>query len=281
MIERVWRGRGEAVGRIVATEGITAALGPYEAHPALLDAAIQVVVCTLPAQATERDSGDVYLPVAIDQVRVLGRLAASLYSHARIVEKSAKSVVADVRVLDESGQTLVEIRGLRCRAIDQVEVTRDAGELVYAHRWQTRAAVGTQRRRADRPAGLPTPAEVVASTVPAARALVKEFGLESPSARQTEEMNGLCTAFLLEAFARLGVELQVQERFTAEELAVRLGPGRPLPAAADALPGDPRAGRRRVPRRGSVAGRPGRAATSGRSHLAGADGGPILRPTPS
>ena len=222
LIARVWRGRGEAVGRIVATDGITAALDPYQVHPALLDAAIQVVVCTIPAQATDRASGDVYLPVAIDQVRVHGRLAGPLYSHARIVEKSTKSVVADVRVLDESGQTLVEIRGLRCRAIDQVELTRDASELVYAHRWQLapRAGSATARRLAE---GLPTPAEIVESTVPAARALVKEFGLENPSAHPPEEMNRLCTAFLLEAFGRLGVELQAQERFTAEELADRLG----------------------------------------------------------
>ncbi len=76
-IQRLWGGRGEAIGQIQAPEAVLGQAGNYQAHPALLDACLQVIFGILLEDSGPRSSLDrrgVYLPVEIEQVRVFGQL---------------------------------------------------------------------------------------------------------------------------------------------------------------------------------------------------------------
>ncbi|MGW3539763.1 SDR family NAD(P)-dependent oxidoreductase [Nocardia niigatensis] len=110
----VYRGVGEAFGRIEAPAGI-ADRGEI-IHPAVFDACLQVVgVCELSGQAT---SGQVFLPVGVEQLRYFGGRRDVLYCHVvRRADSIADSPRMDVRVYDEAGEPVLEALGLRLREI--------------------------------------------------------------------------------------------------------------------------------------------------------------------
>ncbi|MGH9389914.1 MAG: polyketide synthase dehydratase domain-containing protein, partial [Vicinamibacteria bacterium] len=134
-IESTYSSEGEALGRIRAPEALARTWDDYRLHPAAMDACLQVIVGLFPDGGSGSDGALVYLPVEFGQVRVHGRIPKTLWSHARLVERDGSSVVADVSVLDDDGRPVVEIRGVRCRAVDEV---RGEGleDLVYEYEWR-------------------------------------------------------------------------------------------------------------------------------------------------
>jgi acyl transferase domain-containing protein/ubiquinone/menaquinone biosynthesis C-methylase UbiE len=220
-IDRLWRGDGEALGRIELPPALREGLDGYQLHPALLDACFQVLAGALGRGANGAQG--VYLPVLYERIRVRGRAVGPVWSHARLVEQTGRGVVAEVDVLDDQGHPLLEVRGLRCQAVEgsgDGAVARDARELVYEYRWKLAprpadAALRTAEQ-------LPGPAEIVGSTAEEARRLVEDLGLTDKYRRLEREVNDLCSSFLLDSFARLGGRLEVGQRFTTTELARRL-----------------------------------------------------------
>jgi len=108
-LNTVWRGTAEALGSVSLPAAAGSALA-YRVHPALLDACLQLMAHTL-------DDSDVapYVPVALDSLQILGSLAGSLFCHARrrpADSGDARRQVADLRVLDASGDPVAEVRGL-------------------------------------------------------------------------------------------------------------------------------------------------------------------------
>ena len=109
-VERVWRGEGEALARLRPAAG-----RGFHAHPALLDAAFQILLTILPA---DRESGDTWLPVGIGEVALHRPIPAgeTCWSHGRLRTAEGGDAEGDLEVLDESGEVLLEVRGLRLRA---------------------------------------------------------------------------------------------------------------------------------------------------------------------
>jgi acyl transferase domain-containing protein/aryl carrier-like protein len=131
-IERVWQGKGEALGSVRLPERLGPEEAAYRLHPALFDACLQVAV---PADSDfgARD-GCLYLPYTIDRVELLGRPSGRVWVHARMLEKTARRCVVEVDVYDEDGEPVVRVRGLHSR-----RVAGGRGglvdELFYAYRW--------------------------------------------------------------------------------------------------------------------------------------------------
>ena len=80
-----------------------------------------------------RPSRGLYLPIHIDKVRFYRRPGATLYSHARLTERSPTAIKGDIRLLGEDGLLLAEVQGFLCRAIEQSSETVD--NFLYEHRW--------------------------------------------------------------------------------------------------------------------------------------------------
>jgi myxalamid-type polyketide synthase MxaD len=104
VIERLWRGEGEAWARIV----LPAALRDrrYRMHPAVLDAAIQTVAATVPAGHSR------YLPAGALGFRVFAR-ADSVWCHATLRgAPGAARLEADLELFDDAGKLVAEVEGL-------------------------------------------------------------------------------------------------------------------------------------------------------------------------
>ncbi|MGH9646341.1 MAG: acyltransferase domain-containing protein, partial [Bryobacteraceae bacterium] len=116
-IERLWKGRGEALARIGLPGGHENTA--YLVHPALMDACLQVLFAALPSGSLTVPA----LPVSIRHLRVYRQPPPQVWSHARTTLTS-EGFAGDVRVFDENGELLVEILGIRARRMQRTEDAR-------------------------------------------------------------------------------------------------------------------------------------------------------------
>ncbi|AGY58075.1 type I polyketide synthase [Gloeobacter kilaueensis] len=107
-IVRLWRSADEALAQLQLPASLSAT-GNYAIHPALLDSFLQVSLATLPESDT-----DIYLPLAFEQVRLIGPLPASLWAHARrrAGADDGETFLIDLDLLGEEGEVAAQVRGL-------------------------------------------------------------------------------------------------------------------------------------------------------------------------
>jgi acyl transferase domain-containing protein/acyl carrier protein len=111
-----------------------AATEDYLFHPALLDACFQSIIPAL--DDFKDDPSNLYLPVEIEQVRFYRRPGRRLQCHARIREKTARSLVTDLDIYDEQHQLAAQVRGLRSQRMAGEDAEEKLDELLYAYEWQ-------------------------------------------------------------------------------------------------------------------------------------------------
>ncbi|MFD3422708.1 SDR family NAD(P)-dependent oxidoreductase [Streptomyces decoyicus] len=78
-------------------------------HPVLLDVCAQLAVAPL----IDEDDPALVLPVSMQAVRIAGDPASGVYCHAHVSEITPQAIVANVRLLDDSGAVVLVVNGLR------------------------------------------------------------------------------------------------------------------------------------------------------------------------
>lgn len=116
-ITEVWRGVDQALAQVQPASASVRDDRSHRIHPALLDAAAQVV------GALGHDPARPFLPVGAAAVRFFGPATLPLWSHARRVSAKdelghAHERVVDLSVHDASGACVVQVEGLRLRELD-------------------------------------------------------------------------------------------------------------------------------------------------------------------
>jgi myxalamid-type polyketide synthase MxaE and MxaD len=130
-VARLWRGEGEALGRIETAASIAAAGDPYIVHPAYLDACLQPLAAALPGDEN-------YLLIGLEQIQIAARrLPEAIWSHARLRsdEATAETVVGDVYLYDEAGKPVGRIGGLLLKRAGRDSVGRLHQEAVTSDEW--------------------------------------------------------------------------------------------------------------------------------------------------
>ncbi|OKJ95137.1 hypothetical protein AMK26_31605 [Streptomyces sp. CB03234] len=110
-------GSGEVLASYRHEDG-TAEETPYEAHPALLDGALQAGAPLLYDDPAARAA---YLPSAIGAVRVWRAPCATGLVHVRERSRTTAEVCWDITVTDEDGTVTVELEGCRLRRLAEAE----------------------------------------------------------------------------------------------------------------------------------------------------------------
>ncbi len=151
-VERVWCGTAECVAILRIPEPLTANLGDFLFHPAVLDSGIQLYQGTLPFAGVNQLNAGTFVPKSAERVVCHRPLSATfsgeLRCHFRTRGGSGKDHgLSDVRFFDAAGQVLFEVIGLRSVRIgaspgDEAVPIRDC---LYEYRWRT------QDREAARP----------------------------------------------------------------------------------------------------------------------------------
>ncbi len=137
----IWRGESEALASIDAAALEPTAPDPavYHLHPALLDAAFQLLFVAAPDEEPEAAPA-LFLPVRIDEVRVYGPLPTRCWVHARARRTGAAQMVGDVRLMDDSGTLVADVRGLGCQRVEaRAARTESMADWLYEYGWEPRA----------------------------------------------------------------------------------------------------------------------------------------------
>jgi phthiocerol/phenolphthiocerol synthesis type-I polyketide synthase D len=144
-IERLWRHEGEALGQICLPQTLIQEAALYQIHPVLLDACFQVLIAALPF-TPGGDKEALYLPTRLRSFRLHHQPGTHVWSHAILTSGSSQDASVfegDVLLLNEEGQLLAEIRGLRLQrsepAAQPVQHTELADHLFYQLDWEPKS----------------------------------------------------------------------------------------------------------------------------------------------
>ncbi|PRQ08993.1 type I polyketide synthase [Enhygromyxa salina] len=106
----------------------------YHVHPALLDAAAQVVA------ALGGDEGRPFLPVGVALIRFVHRPGASAWSLARTHSETERERTVHLELRDDEGRLQVDVQGLRLRYLDLASAgargREDLDDLLYQLEWR-------------------------------------------------------------------------------------------------------------------------------------------------
>ncbi len=126
-IDALLVGETEVLARLRLPAEAAATPEPGPIHPALLDAAFQLLLTLEPDFPT-----DAFLPVHMERVAAWARVPAEVWAYAR--RTADDDLIGDVVLLDDEDRVLVEVRGLR---LQRVTATHrfDVGAHAYAVHW--------------------------------------------------------------------------------------------------------------------------------------------------
>jgi len=138
------RQEGEQVlARVERPDGLSGG-GAYLAHPALLDACLQVVGGAYP----DLDGSELYVPVHIGRLTLLGDIDDGVWSHAVVqpTDASRKRLRADVRIMGGDGTLRARVLGLELQRTSRealrASVSASLDEWLYERRWEALALEG-------------------------------------------------------------------------------------------------------------------------------------------
>nr|WP_246357067.1 non-ribosomal peptide synthetase/type I polyketide synthase [Pyxidicoccus fallax] len=143
----LWRGEGEALGRVQLPEAAGSGTA-YRLHPALLDACFHVTGGIFASEG----EGATWMPVEVGSLRLWQRPSGELWCHARRVDGGTETVDrrgVDLRIVDATGAVVAELSGLVVQRRSEVAVRREEDNTFLELDWE-RAAVGKPRLTAGR-----------------------------------------------------------------------------------------------------------------------------------
>jgi acyl transferase domain-containing protein/acyl carrier protein len=149
-VERVWKGDGEVLGRLTPPDRVAAEAAAYQIHPAVFDAAIQLLEAALPGPERGVDPEDTFVPEGLDRLTFFARPrpGAGLWAHARSRPAAAGAFEGDVSLFDDGGRLILAAHGVRLRRLE-----RDAGRIddcFFALEWEEQVLDAPETSRSDR-----------------------------------------------------------------------------------------------------------------------------------
>ncbi|NEO71583.1 type I polyketide synthase [Moorena sp. SIO3H5] len=140
-IKQLWKGQGKALGKIALPEEIAGQATDYQLHPALLDAALQILGHAIGNTETNEQT---YLPVGIDKLKQYRQTITQVWAIVEIPEKTLKG---SIKLVDNQGSLLAEIEGLRVTATTADALLKslqpDISHWFYQINWQTQPLPST------------------------------------------------------------------------------------------------------------------------------------------
>jgi amino acid adenylation domain-containing protein len=137
-ISAAWRSDGEALAQLRLPPA--AGVADVALHPGLLDGALQLVGIAL-SPSGEIDPDDSYVPARLGCLTVHEPPPETVWAHVVVSsELGEQRLTADIRLLDERGNALVELHGAEFervpRAALERALRRDFGDWLYELAWE-------------------------------------------------------------------------------------------------------------------------------------------------
>lgn len=219
LVDQVFFGPREAFGRIQQPFTLSEQdRAPYVLHPALIDCCVQVMFSV--AFNTDADFQRFFLPVGIERVRCYTQIlpATPLYCRFILTHQQRHLMAGDYVIMDEDGNTLVEIIGLRVQAsvFSGQHTTRSLEDALYAESWLP-APLRPQYGTLPAPAHFEAPMQVICEQVR------EEISLAGLSQQTLAAGDQLCLMYIVGTLQQLGWTFSVGEYVTVPALCQNLG----------------------------------------------------------
>jgi acyl carrier protein len=135
-VEEVWLGDGEVLGRVRLPESLSGSC--WHLHPALLDACLQSTVALIDEVAGQ---GGAVVPVSLERVRLHRPPGTEVWVHGRLRRGEGSgldAVAVDLTLMDDRGEVIAEVGGLRLRGIAKSKVPGQdpVAEWLYTLSWR-------------------------------------------------------------------------------------------------------------------------------------------------
>ncbi|MGZ4790899.1 MAG: beta-ketoacyl synthase N-terminal-like domain-containing protein, partial [Ilumatobacteraceae bacterium] len=215
-------GDGEAIGELVLAPAEAASADAYRIHPALLDAALQVVAAAFTATGAEDRS--LYMPIGVDRVVMHHQAGVRAWSHARmrggaVSGDRPETLTADITITDESGAVVATLDGVRLKRADATALARLAragrvDDWLYEVQWHEQPE---PTPRAGTPDFVPAVERVAAHADATVASLRDSLDLRHYQG-MLDELEAISTELVVDAFTRMGVGFQPGERFAEADL---------------------------------------------------------------
>ncbi len=137
VLQELYRGDREALGRIELAEGLSNEPSSYRVHPTLLDAAIQLIGPAV-FDPKEMDRIDTFVPLGIERFEVFRKPAPRLWCHARVSPdrgEPSRLLSADLRLLDDAGQIVAAMKNLELAPLPKSGDEKLSPEWLYEIEW--------------------------------------------------------------------------------------------------------------------------------------------------
>ncbi|NEQ80604.1 MAG: acyltransferase domain-containing protein, partial [Moorea sp. SIO2I5] len=220
-IYELWSGGNQALAQIKLPEELIAQTIDYQFHPALLDAALQVIAHALP----KVDSDKTYLTVGVEEFKVYRSPGLSLWAYASVltpVVESEKTLTAQVTLVSPEAEIIATVKGLQVKQANKQTLLGTEVESItnwlYEVEWRTKGLLG----RLLPPDFLLAPVEVSQKLTPSLTELVTEVdnARTSEIGRSLEELS---VDYIVQALGSMGWSYQPTESFDLEAAVQRLG----------------------------------------------------------
>ena len=212
-IRELWRGAGQALGRVELATDFAADSRAYGIHPVLLDGCVQVIAAAAP------DDDVLYLPMGIESYALSRNPGHSCWSHVTVSSAAnGESLSADLQLFDSSGASIGQLVGIRLKRVRADAIARHGDRWLercfYDVQWRATAAGAEGRAQWS----LPDLARAGSDSVPS---LAAAAGIDAYDAF-LPRFDALCAAYVSQTMRHLGWNPGAGEMVTTAALAERL-----------------------------------------------------------
>lgn len=134
-IHSLQQGDGEALMTLSLKEEISQQLYQYCVHPVMGDLCLQAIAATMPI--TSKNPENVFLPVSVDKIRLLGSVKHAVYIHSKITHQDALGLSCDISLLDKEGNILLQFEQARAKAVGASDGKRIKTQQAYQIQWKS------------------------------------------------------------------------------------------------------------------------------------------------
>lgn len=127
-IRALYKSADAVFAQIQPVDEVLSGAQDYLLHPTILDASFQSLVTLI-------DGDQPFVPVSLERLNFYRAPRRSCWSYARVVQRNERSMVCEIELLDEQGNTLLSIDNLVCQAISRE--ASDTEKWLYGFEWLT------------------------------------------------------------------------------------------------------------------------------------------------
>ncbi|NES41137.1 type I polyketide synthase, partial [Moorena sp. SIO2C4] len=220
-IQELWSGTNQALAYIKLPEELITQTRDYNFHPALLDAALQVIFQALPAT----DSDQTYLPVGIEEFKLYKNPGLSLWAYASVTSpevKTPESLTTLVTIVTPSGEIIANLKGLQLKLATKQTLlgteTESIENWLYEVEWRSQGILGKLLP----PDFLRPPVEIAQKLAPTLTELVTQVDQKRTGSIETS-LEELTVDYIVQALHEMGWSYKPTESFEFDAAVKKLG----------------------------------------------------------